>query len=366
MYELCNMLVHHKIPCYVSKNEDEPLDSRVIQNKLVFTTFHQVKGLERSAVVIFNLDAHYFRNKPHEPPAECPNLFYVALTRAVHTLVIYHCFDAPMCSFVRPNELPLDICSLDMYKPKPPAPKKPTMAHFQVSEMVRYLPTSLLFLFDQLFSFERVLPSSREESSHITMPSLVQYGDRYEQISALMGTAVMIYFEMTRFRRSTILDHVERMVTYHTTINDGNLSKVIRSHIFQRAHGQYKACDLSNRRGFLEHIVRGANLYESIKSFFVYNLIQIESYDWIDEDIFVECARRIQHILENEDYECEKMVNVRVPPLFSMSGFIDILTPKAIYEVKCTRQFTEEHKLQVIVYSYLQARSSRAIDSDAP
>jgi hypothetical protein len=246
MYELCNLLVHHKIPCYVSKNEDEPLDQRVIQNKLVFTTFHQVKGLERKAVVVFNMDAHYFRNKPHEPPTECPNLFYVALTRAVHTLVIYHTFDAPMCPFFKVDALTpiLHICSLDIYKPKPPQPKKPTLPHFQVSEMVRYLPTSLLFLFDQLFTFQRVLPSGyieqnslssdadSQQSSQVSIPSLVQFGDRYEQISALLGTAVMIYFEMTRFKRSTILDHVERMVTYHTTINDGNLSKVIRSSIF--------------------------------------------------------------------------------------------------------------------------------------
>jgi hypothetical protein len=106
--------------------------------------------------------------------------------------------------------------------------------------------------------------------------------------------------------------------------------------------------------------VRGANLYESIKTFFIHNLIQIESYDWIDEAMFDECAHRIQATLGDQDYECEKMVHVRQPPSFSLSGFIDILSPRAIYEIKCTRQFTEEHKLQVIVYSYLQAKQNQA------
>ena len=49
------------IPIYVPTCDEEKVDNDVIEGKMVFSTFHQVKGLERKVVIVFNFDDSYFK-----------------------------------------------------------------------------------------------------------------------------------------------------------------------------------------------------------------------------------------------------------------------------------------------------------------
>lgn len=84
-----NALVSHGIPCYLPLMESDKLDERVIDGKVVFSTFHTVKGRQRKHVFVLGFDNSYFarfgRNIPRD---ECPNTLYVAATRATHTLYL--------------------------------------------------------------------------------------------------------------------------------------------------------------------------------------------------------------------------------------------------------------------------------------
>lgn len=91
-----NSLVSHGIPIYIpSKDEVETpngsVNSDPTKGKLVITTFHQSKGLERKIVIIYNFDSSYYKifNKQADPNGLSAE-FYVAITRAATHLYVIH------------------------------------------------------------------------------------------------------------------------------------------------------------------------------------------------------------------------------------------------------------------------------------
>lgn len=58
--QLANKLTERGIPIYVPTSDEEKLDDDLLRGKIVFSTFHQVKGLERPIVLVFNFDVSYF------------------------------------------------------------------------------------------------------------------------------------------------------------------------------------------------------------------------------------------------------------------------------------------------------------------
>ena len=57
---------------------EEKLDEDILTGKIVFSTFHQVKGLERKVVIIYNFDNSYFiYYEKDKSPFICPNTIYV-------------------------------------------------------------------------------------------------------------------------------------------------------------------------------------------------------------------------------------------------------------------------------------------------
>ena len=88
-----NRLKRHKpgLPIFVPTCDDTKLDSDVLKGKLVFSSFHQSKGLERKVVFVFNFDDSYFKYyKKDADLTVCPNELYVATTRASEHLILIH------------------------------------------------------------------------------------------------------------------------------------------------------------------------------------------------------------------------------------------------------------------------------------
>jgi hypothetical protein len=85
-----NALVKAGVPCYSPTTDDESLDSKedVMAGKVVVSTFHQVKGLERKVVVVFDFNVNYFRfsarDATYSERQVCPNPIYMGALRATH------------------------------------------------------------------------------------------------------------------------------------------------------------------------------------------------------------------------------------------------------------------------------------------
>ena len=79
-----NALVTNNIPCYVPTFDIGKLDKRIINGKVVFSTFHSSKGRQRPYVFVLGFDNDYYKRfaRNERDTSKCPNVFYVAATRA--------------------------------------------------------------------------------------------------------------------------------------------------------------------------------------------------------------------------------------------------------------------------------------------
>ena len=55
-----NSFAEKGIPVFVPSNDDSGIVDNLAANKVVFSTYHQAKGLERKVVVVFGFNADYF------------------------------------------------------------------------------------------------------------------------------------------------------------------------------------------------------------------------------------------------------------------------------------------------------------------
>lgn len=104
-----NRLVAMKIPCFVPTSRNMSVgDPSLLKGKVVFSTFHQSKGLERPVVIIMGFDASscslFFRD---EEDTDCPNELYVACTRATRKLVLIRDATQPPLPFMK------DVCTTE-------------------------------------------------------------------------------------------------------------------------------------------------------------------------------------------------------------------------------------------------------------
>ena len=94
------------VPIFVPTSDDSVLDEDVIANKLVFSTFHQAKGLERKVTFVFNFDSSYFEfYKKDKNPNICPNELYVSNSRSSEILILFHHFRKNYLQFLDQNYL---------------------------------------------------------------------------------------------------------------------------------------------------------------------------------------------------------------------------------------------------------------------
>ena len=101
-----NLLVLNGLPCCVTINDEgNVIDEEVMHNKILFTTFHQSKGLERKIVFVYSMDEGYYRYAKNATIDKCPNPIYVACTRSLEHLIIIHARQNLYLPFLNNNEL---------------------------------------------------------------------------------------------------------------------------------------------------------------------------------------------------------------------------------------------------------------------
>jgi hypothetical protein len=96
-----NISTNYNIPIFIPSSDTEKLDINEIKNKVVFATFHQVKGLQRKCIIVFGFDNSYFYyyncdgDKTH-----CSPEIHVALTRTMERLTVIHHFKKNFIDFI--------------------------------------------------------------------------------------------------------------------------------------------------------------------------------------------------------------------------------------------------------------------------
>jgi superfamily I DNA/RNA helicase len=102
-----NFLVECGIPVYVPTGDDDPIMADCSSGKVIFSSFHQCKGLERKKVFVFSFEKKYFDYFGKDQPKDiCPCALYVAATRATETVCfVAEAFEGDCLPFIDARRL---------------------------------------------------------------------------------------------------------------------------------------------------------------------------------------------------------------------------------------------------------------------
>ena len=404
-----NALVEKNIPCHVPMFENEKIDERVIDGKVVFSTFHSVKGRQRKYVFVMGFDKSYFtffaRNLS---PLTCPNTLYVGTTRATHRLFLVenegeHSRPLPFLKmnhvqmkhepYVDFQGIPQSIFySRDSGDADDSNPnirmrngRKLPVHMTTPTDLIKFVSESVLEdihpILDAIFIKKHGL------IQEIDIPSVVKtQAGFHEDVSDLNGIAIpMMYFEkllgvqdsfetLSAAPTMNLVNENGGQVLHHIIQN--NMSDVKeREHTFLKKHIE----ELPRPCNTISDYLRVSNTYVAVKEklYFKINQIKPDEYVWLPEDVVHTCFARLHTLLRDEclqggcfsgeleqtivrqgddavhqkidDFLCDFFPD----ELFRFTARVDLTTDFCVWELKCTSTITNEHLLQVVIYAWI-------------
>lgn len=374
-----NVLTDADIPCYVPMIESDAMDDRVINGKVVFSTFHTVKGRQRKYVFIVGFDQGYFYNARNLDTFVCPNTLYVGGTRATHGLYLLQ----------NENSKPLDFLKQDQYDMKhseyidfkgmpqtifyePVQESDITIPTYYVNptELIKFINENTIEfvtpLLEDLF-VQEIEPTSENE---INIPKIIETeSGLYEEVSDLNGIALpAIYYDEIQGHKKDGENVLREMI--NNSVQESKYNKY--NYLKEMIETLPEKCETCSDYLFLTnlYVASQEKLYSKLKQ------IQRHEYTWITDDIKGKTMDRLNHHLghefeENNDTivekqlihysmekEHEKIDKILEPYFhkeknFRFSGRLDILSKNTIWELKCTSKISQEHQLQVVIYAWL-------------
>ena len=370
---LANALTERGINIHVPISDEERLDDDVLKSKVVFSTFHQAKGLERKVVIVFGFDDTYFKYyKRDVDPTICPNEMYVALTRASERLTVLHHYQNDYIPFLDRERMKDHCeCILDFYPPsmieskkdQAKMPEHEPETEIGVTDLLRHLPYDVLTEARKYITMTRL----QEPATWIDIPVKTVQGHLYENVSEITGIAIPSYFELLRTGKMTIYRELEMFYGLHQILNDLNECIKTQDQKLLENMGAGRLRDIREDIGTMtpESLLYLANYYVCHRTKYTYKIRQIVEYGWLSEENLVSAVDRLGTVI-SPHAEFERKGEVRQTPELGnrrLKGFIDCVDGDRVYELKCVQELTGEHFLQLALYNYLLA-SEREIELD--
>ena len=342
-----NALVIRNIPVHIPNQEERNLDDDIMRNKIVFSTYHQSKGRERKVAIVLGLDGDYSKvfNRGR-PETECPSTAYVACTRGSELLVLAHKEEAGCPRFIdigNRDHIRVEGGSLG-YTDQEEEPVRYGRKRTQVTKLYRHISHELITKLNDMIS--PIVETLYPPSSHvIDIPSkiLTKY-QSYEDVSEINAYALSSMFEMAcGVDTPTLLDSIHR----------ARQSPFIKSYVD----------DLPTEYTRPEHFLYLANVFKAVNSGQYFKLKQIRSYKWIKPEHAELILRNYRlHVKDVEDFEYP--VGIRDHKVddvaTDITGYIDIVTEREVFEVKCTQQLQIDNLIQLILYKWLWTKTCEA------
>lgn len=343
---------HSNINVFVSTNDDMPLDERLINGKLVFSTYNQSKGLERKVVILFNFDETYFKFYARDAiPLICPNILYVGATRALEHLTVIHGNNNEIIPFLEKRNI-RQYCDFDPYKKNKSKMKKHDNIMFPavaVVDVVRYLPPHVLQNCVKMLNIIPLDPAGEK----IIVSSTTDNSITVENISDLTGTAIPAKFQATIVGNIGILDRMKKireqirlcLIEYPTIpLNIGD--KIL-----------YEQNQLDDATGdTVNELLYIANCWNAYTNGYVFRVFQISDYGWLTEKCMEQCLQRLRelNISKNATFEYDLFVDDRNELCGrSIVGRADCIDANVLYEFKGTNKLEDAHIIQLALYAYM-------------
>ena len=358
---------------YAQTSDEAVLNESVLKNKLAFCTFHSSKGTERKVVVVLGFDVGFFDFYARkEDRQRCPNLLYVAATRATERLILVQT-DAPL-PFLRRGETLTQSCDVTIDPTLPPC-LRCGMPHMKpcinnegqtrrpLSEPISTNVTDLLrhlnpLCVERCFKMLKLRRIQEGGEFNLMPPSIMNTAPPFdnstmEEVSDITGTAIPAFYELKVKGTCTLVDCIESNI-----VRKPEILKDIRN-------GVYKLPKLPSRPKTSEDFLFWANIWLAANSGYVGRLTQIKKYLWFPDAAMEQCMERLDDTMlriNMKPTEYERSIDVDVQPEtmnYKLCGRVDMVDGENMMELKAVNELRREHYLQVALYMYMMQRTSQ-------
>ena len=241
------------VQLFVQTDNEGRLDPDLIAGKMVFSTFHRTKGLERPVVFGFGFDMSFYKMRANagmdENQMVVPNIMYVKVTRAQEHLVLFHHYQNDYLPFLDRDQLEL-TCTVIIDKPlKLPKENRPSrsLPTTKVTDLVQHLPSAVSDDCMRLL-VDGNLISQKETNTKVTKvidiaPKVVQPNGHSESVREITGTFIPCYYEYVRSGRKTmsVLDQLHQVKYHEQLVNIPLAVKRYGDNLHQVASNQSSA-----------------------------------------------------------------------------------------------------------------------------
>lgn len=329
------------INIFVPISDDEKLEEDILIGKLVFSTFHQVKGLERKVVIVFNFDQSYFAYyKKDANPNYCPNELYVAITRAKEYLTLFHHDTNDYLPFINNKKIDKYTYFENNLKFHEHQEDK-KITNKSVTELIRFLPDTII---DTCLEYISIIENTDFQTNIIKIPNKTKNTETNENISEINGLFIPALFEYKLKKEITIIkmfkhfDYTSKIQQYNILNFDFNN---INIHLLNISELLYICnCWLACNNGYL------------------FKICQIKKYDWLTDEVIINCLLQMSklNISKNSSFEFGLLIDNEIELLeYSIQASFDCLDIEnnILYEFKCTNEINKSHLLQLAIYMYM-------------
>lgn len=400
----------HGVPIFIPTSDSEKLDNKTMKDKLVFATFHQVKGLERKCVIIFGFDnSYYYYYNPDANKEVCPNEIYVGLTRCKERMTIVHHYRKNFINFLNNAEVPnycyterLTNIGLELYEFKKhnvdikqrvfelafndkrgidiimenndfnDSLNKPVK--LSVTRLLSHLPIDIINnalshisitliknMFEETHKIKSPFDSDEAEDTFITETIkndkfLVSYmvSDMFhENISDIVGTAIPIYYEYRKYRNIPIKQYIEQDLS-----NKPYSTNTIYANIKKRYDRIKKLKTLK-----ASDIFELTTIHLALTNNLIHKLNQIKDYKLVKTEYLDNFVKRLNNHLNTKskpEFEVYRETPVsfeiegyETPVQRVINGYIDCIDNDTVWEFKTVQRIEPVHFLQLAIYAYL-------------
>lgn len=352
------------ISIYVA-SKDGTTDKSLLQNKLVITTIHQSKGLERKVVILFNFDNSYMTfYKRNNNPFVFPNELYVASTRAKERISFIHSIDQKYLSFLNKTLLKKNV----EFRGQPLIQKQETVMKqldVGVRDLISHIKDELV---EEMLGKSSIIRDLQFETKNIiNIPNKFHNiaTDTYEDVSNVNGVCIIMFFEAYHKILLNVPyknDQLEYLKTnnFENKITSNVVVKLQRtneiSKLNETLHKKYNLHTINPHNLIVDEFLYISNCYCADLDNFIFKVLQIDNYDWISTSNMDECLNRLLKLNLSSNSIFEYKIKDKISKYNRIiTGTIDCYDKEnnIIYEFKCVQTLTNEHFLQLLIYMYL-------------
>ena len=376
-----NILVSQGIPCHVPMFESDNVDEKIIQKKVVFCTFHSVKGRQRKYVFVMGFDQGYMRFYGKDlDQDQCPSTLYVACTRATHGLFLLERnefdTDKPL-EFLKKTQSEIKRMKAVEFKGTPYFPvyeipekvAEDAVKHFITpTDLIKFIPEAVL---EEITPYlNQMFQVIRPKGLEIDIPTVLETEQGYfEEVSDLNGLAIpAMYYDFL----NSIWEEGATNVLYQNIL-------IILDEFKDHEHKFLKEIATKLPANFTKpaEYLFLANVYTAFQEKLYFKLKQIgeHEYNWITDAMMERAKVRLEKTVGSECKESKPLIEKTIIHQsqemeheaidnylqeyfeegvhFRFTARTDLITSDAVWEIKCVREITMDHQLQVVIYAWL-------------